>query len=47
MLDMGFLPAIRTIVAATPEQRQTLLFSATLDEQGWLHHRFGENARSY
>lgn len=32
MLDMGFLPAIRTIVAATPEQRQTLLFSATLDE---------------
>ena len=32
MLDMGFLPAIRTIVAATPEKRQTLLFSATLDE---------------
>ncbi len=32
MLDMGFLPAIRTIVAATPENRQTLLFSATLDE---------------
>lgn len=32
MLDMGFLPAIRTIVGATPEQRQTLLFSATLDE---------------
>ncbi len=32
MLDMGFLPAIRTIVAATPESRQTLLFSATLDE---------------
>lgn len=33
MLDMGFLPAIRTIVGATPEQRQTLLFSATLDEE--------------
>lgn len=33
MLDMGFLPAIRTIVNATPETRQTLLFSATLDEQ--------------
>ena len=32
MLDMGFLPAIRTIVAATHEKRQTLLFSATLDE---------------
>lgn len=32
MLDMGFLPAIRKIVAATREDRQTLLFSATLDE---------------
>lgn len=33
MLDMGFLPDIRTIVGATPESRQTLLFSATLDEK--------------
>ncbi len=33
MLDMGFLPAMRTIVAATPDDRQTLLFSATLDEK--------------
>lgn len=32
MLDMGFLPAMRKIVAETPETRQTLLFSATLDE---------------
>ncbi|MBQ9954327.1 MAG: DEAD/DEAH box helicase, partial [Eggerthellaceae bacterium] len=32
MLDMGFLPSVRTIVAATPESRQTLLFSATIDE---------------
>lgn len=32
MLDMGFLPAIRKIVAAVPDSRQTLLFSATLDE---------------
>lgn len=29
MLDMGFLPDIRTIVGQTPEKRQTLLFSAT------------------
>ena len=32
MLDMGFLPDVTTIVAATPEERQTLLFSATIDE---------------
>ncbi|CCD29732.1 ATP-dependent RNA helicase rhlE [Candidatus Glomeribacter gigasporarum BEG34] len=31
MLDMGFIDAIRTIIAATPSSRQTLLFSATLD----------------
>lgn len=30
MLDMGFLPQIRRVVAALPKQRQTLLFSATL-----------------
>eukprot|EP00562_Extubocellulus_spinifer_P026976 CAMPEP_0178647690 /NCGR_PEP_ID=MMETSP0698-20121128/20061_1 /TAXON_ID=265572 /ORGANISM="Extubocellulus spinifer, Strain CCMP396" /LENGTH=654 /DNA_ID=CAMNT_0020288967 /DNA_START=133 /DNA_END=2098 /DNA_ORIENTATION=- len=29
MLDMGFEPQIRSIVAKVPEQRQTLLFSAT------------------
>ena len=29
MLDMGFIDDIETIVAATPEDRQTLLFSAT------------------
>lgn len=33
MLDMGFLPDVRRIVGQTPETRQTLLFSATLDEQ--------------
>lgn len=32
MLDMGFLPSVRKIVAATPEARQTLLFSATIDD---------------
>jgi ATP-dependent RNA helicase RhlE len=31
MLDMGFLPAIRRIVAKLPKQRQTLCFSATLE----------------
>ena len=32
MLDMGFLPAIRTIAKAVPEARQTLLFSATMEK---------------
>jgi superfamily II DNA/RNA helicase len=31
MLDMGFIGDIRKIVAAVPERRQTLLFSATLE----------------
>ena len=30
MLDMGFLPAIKRIVQAVPEKRQTLFFSATM-----------------
>ncbi|NTW62463.1 DEAD/DEAH box helicase, partial [Candidatus Saccharibacteria bacterium] len=30
MLDMGFLPDIRAIVSETPQDRQTLLFSATI-----------------
>ena len=33
MPDMGFLPAVRRIVRETPAERQTLLFSATLDEE--------------
>jgi ATP-dependent RNA helicase RhlE len=32
MLDMGFLPAIRRIVSILPQQRQTLCFSATLEQ---------------
>lgn len=32
MLDMGFLPAVKRIVSATPKSRQTLLFSATIDK---------------
>ena len=31
MLDMGFLPPMKKIIAATPKSRQTLLFSATID----------------
>ena len=31
MLDMGFLPALRRIVAVLPRERQTLCFSATLE----------------
>jgi len=32
MLDMGFLPAIRRILAALPKSRQTLCFSATMEQ---------------
>ncbi len=31
LLDFGFLPQIRTIINQIPEQRQTALFSATID----------------
>ena len=33
MLDMGFLPDIRKIIAQVPERRQTLLFSATMAKE--------------
>jgi ATP-dependent RNA helicase RhlE len=32
MLDMGFLPAIRRILATLPKRRQTLCFSATMEQ---------------
>ncbi len=32
MFDMGFLPDVRRIVRAVPEQRQTLLFAATMPD---------------
>jgi ATP-dependent RNA helicase RhlE len=31
MLDMGFLPVVKRLIAAMPADRQTLLFSATLE----------------
>ena len=33
MLDMGFWPSVRRIVASLPENRQTLLFSATMSDE--------------
>ena len=33
MLDLGFMPAIRRIVAQSPKQRQTVLLSATMPKQ--------------
>ncbi len=33
MLDMGFLPAIKRILAVLPKQRQSLLFSATFADE--------------
>jgi ATP-dependent RNA helicase RhlE len=41
MLDMGFKPAVDRIVAQTPNDRQTLFFSATLEAAA------GELARAY
>ena len=32
MLDMGFLPSVKRICKALPAERQTLLFSATIDD---------------
>ncbi len=39
MLDMGFLPAIRRILSVLPQKRQTLCFSATLEQSvaGLVH----------
>src|SRR6201981_2814896 len=44
MLDMGFRPAIDRIVAACPQNRQTLFFSATLDgEAGRIAKRYARD----
>jgi ATP-dependent RNA helicase RhlE len=44
MLDMGFLPAIRRILAVLPAHRQTLCFSATLEHSvAGLVHEYMRN----
>jgi ATP-dependent RNA helicase RhlE len=44
MLDMGFLPALRRIVSVLPQQRQTLCFSATLEQSvAALVHEYMRN----
>ena len=47
MLDMGFLPAIRRILSTLPQQRQTLCFSATLEQSvaGLVHDYMREPVR--
>jgi len=47
MLDMGFLPAIRRIISALPYERQTLCFSATLEQSvaGLVHDYMREPVR--
>jgi ATP-dependent RNA helicase RhlE len=48
MLDMGFKPVVDRIVAMTPSDRQTLLFSATLEgEVGRLAAAYTSNARRH
>jgi len=47
MLDMGFLPAIRRILAVLPRTRQTLCFSATLEQSvaGLVHEYMRDPVR--
>jgi len=47
MLDMGFLPAIRRILALLPATRQTLCFSATLEQSvaGLVHEYMRDPVR--
>jgi ATP-dependent RNA helicase RhlE len=48
MLDMGFKPAVSRIVAQTPDNRQTLFFSATLEgATGKLAAAYTRDARRH
>ncbi len=48
MLDMGFKPAVDRIVRRIPRDRQTLLFSATLEgEAGALARSYSRDARRH
>src|SRR5437764_5798296 len=48
MLDMGFRPQVEKLLRAVPQERQTMLFSATLDgEVGDLAHAYTRNASRF
>ena len=48
MLDMGFRPDVERILNQTPKDRQTLLFSATLEgEVGQLAKKYTRDARRH
>ena len=48
MLDMGFRPQVERLLRAVPQERQTMLFSATLDgEVGDLAHAYTQNASRF
>ena len=48
MLDMGFKPVVDRIVAMTPRERQTMLFSATLEgEVGRIAAAYTRDARRH
>jgi ATP-dependent RNA helicase RhlE len=48
MLDMGFKPVVDRIVAMTPRERQTMLFSATLEgEVGRIASAYTRTARRH
>ena len=48
MLDMGFKPAVDRIVSRTPDERQTLFFSATLEgATGRLAAAYTRDARTH
>jgi ATP-dependent RNA helicase DeaD/ATP-dependent RNA helicase RhlE len=48
MLDMGFKPQVERIMRRLPAQRQTMLFSATLDgEVGELAREYTQNAARF
>ena len=44
MLDMGFLPTITKLMAAMPEERQTLFFSATIESS--VKHLINSHVRN-
>lgn len=44
LLDLGFMPQVRRIISKVNKERQTLMFSATIDDRiGRLAHEFSED----